>query len=346
MSISWGRRTRRPTACCASSWSSTARVVTRADPVVGYLHRGDEKIAENMTYNQFVPYTDRLDYLAPLANNMAYAIAVETPREAGGAAALPGDPGHHRRAGAHLVAPAWASGAFGIDVGAWTVFLYTFTEREKLYKLFEELTGARFTTSYTRIGGVARDVPDGWLGRVDAFCDQFLPDPRGGAEPAHAQQDLHRPHGGHRRHHQGGRHRLRPHRPQPARLRGAARPAQGPALQRLRAVRVRRARRHQGRLLRPLPRAGARRCASRCASSGRRSRSFPGATGTRRTRRKIFAPPKDKILTSHGGAHPELHAGHRGAADARRARCTSRPRIPRARSASTSSRRAAGCRGG
>jgi NADH-quinone oxidoreductase subunit D len=60
-------------------------------------------------------------------------------------------------------------------VGAWTVFMYTFTEREKLYKLFEELTGARFTTSYSRIGGVARDVPEGWLGRVDAFCVQFLP---------------------------------------------------------------------------------------------------------------------------------------------------------------------------
>jgi NADH-quinone oxidoreductase subunit D len=66
-------------------------------------------------------------------------------------------------------------GAYGIDVGAWTVFLYTFTEREKLYKLFEELTGARFTTSYTRIGGVMRDVPAGWTDRVLKFCDQFLP---------------------------------------------------------------------------------------------------------------------------------------------------------------------------
>jgi NADH-quinone oxidoreductase subunit D len=66
-------------------------------------------------------------------------------------------------------------GAFGLDVGAWTVLLYSLEEREKLYKLFEELTGARFTTSYTRIGGVTRDVPEGWLGRVGAFCDQFLP---------------------------------------------------------------------------------------------------------------------------------------------------------------------------
>jgi len=149
-------------------------VVTKADPVVGYLHRGDEKIAENMTYNQFVPYTDRLDYLAPLANNMAYAIAVERlaklevpPR----CQAIRVITAEMARVSAHLL----GLGAFGIDVGAWTVFLYSFTEREKLYKLFEELTGARFTTSYARIGGVARDVPAGWNQKVVEFCDQFLP---------------------------------------------------------------------------------------------------------------------------------------------------------------------------
>ena len=149
-------------------------VVTKCDPVVGYLHRGDEKIAENMTYNQFVPYTDRLDYLAPLANNMAYAIAVERlaklevpPR----CQAIRVITAEMARISSHLM----GLGAYGIDVGAWTVFLYSFTEREKLYTLFEELTGARFTTSYTRIGGVSRDVPEGWTGRVNAFCDQFLP---------------------------------------------------------------------------------------------------------------------------------------------------------------------------
>ncbi len=149
-------------------------IVTRADPVIGYLHRGDEKIAEAMTYNQFVPYTDRLDYLAPLANNVAYALAVERlarlevpPR----CQAIRVIIAELARISSHLM----GLGAFGIDVGAWTVFLYTFTEREKLYKLFEELTGARFTTSYTRIGGLARDVPEGWTGRVNAFCDQFLP---------------------------------------------------------------------------------------------------------------------------------------------------------------------------
>ena len=149
-------------------------IITKADPVLGYLHRGDEKIAENMTYNQFVPYTDRLDYLAPLANNAAYAIAVErlakleVPERCQAIRVITSE---LARISSHLM----GLGAYGIDVGAWTVFLYSFTEREKLYKLFEELTGARFTTSYSRIGGVARDVPEGWTDRVLSFCDQFLP---------------------------------------------------------------------------------------------------------------------------------------------------------------------------
>ena len=150
-------------------------VITRCEPVLGYLHRGDEKIAENMTYNQFVPYTDRLDYLSPLANNVAYAIAVE--RIAG--IELPERCEAIRvlvcelaRISSHLL----GMGVFGMDAGAWTPFMYTFTEREKLYTLFEELTGARFTTSYTRIGGVARDIPDGWLEKVSKFCEN-LPKP-------------------------------------------------------------------------------------------------------------------------------------------------------------------------
>ena len=149
-------------------------ILTKCDPILGYLHRGDEKIAENMTYNQFVPYTDRLDYLAPLANNMAYAIAVErlakleVPARCQAIRVITAE---MARISSHLM----GLGAFGIDTGAWTVFMYCFTEREKLYRLFEELTGARFTTSYTRIGGVTRDVPEGWLDRTNAFCDQFMP---------------------------------------------------------------------------------------------------------------------------------------------------------------------------
>lgn len=149
-------------------------VLTKCDPVVGYLHRGDEKIAENMTYNQFVPYTDRLDYLAPLANNMAYAIAVEklagleVPARCQAIRVLTAE---MARISAHLM----GLGAFGLDVGAWSVLVHSLNQREHLYKLFEELTGARFTTSYTRIGGVTRDVPEGWLQRVIGFCDQFEP---------------------------------------------------------------------------------------------------------------------------------------------------------------------------
>src|SRR5471032_518126 len=149
-------------------------VITKADPDVGYLHRGDEKIAEHMTYTQFIPYTDRLDYLAPLANNVAYALAVEKlaklempPR----CQAIRVICCELARISSHLL----GLGVFGMDAGAWTIFMYTFTQREKLYTLFEELTGARFTTSYTRIGGVARDMPEGWLGRVNKFCQEVLP---------------------------------------------------------------------------------------------------------------------------------------------------------------------------
>jgi NADH-quinone oxidoreductase subunit D len=149
-------------------------IVTKCDPVVGYLHRGDEKIAENMTYNQFVPYTDRLDYLAPLANNMAYAIAVEklarleVPPRCQAIRVLTAE---MARISSHLM----GLGAFGLDVGAWTVLVLSLNQREFLYKLFEDLTGARFTTSYTRIGGVMRDIPGNWLENVGEFCNQFLP---------------------------------------------------------------------------------------------------------------------------------------------------------------------------
>jgi NADH-quinone oxidoreductase subunit D len=149
-------------------------IITKATPDVGYLHRGDEKIAENMQYNQFVPYTDRLDYLAPLSNNVAYALAVEKllgwelpPR----GKAIRVICCEMARISAHLL----GLGAFAMDVGATTVFLYTFTEREKLYNLIELLTGARFTTSYTRIGGQTRDLPDGFLPALSKFLDEFIP---------------------------------------------------------------------------------------------------------------------------------------------------------------------------
>lgn len=147
-------------------------IITKAIPDVGYLHRGDEKIAENMHYNQFVPYTDRLDYLAPLANNVAYAMAVEKllgwelpPR--GQAIRLICC--ELARISSHLL----GMGVYAMDCGAMTVFLYTFTEREKIYNLCEQLTGARFTTSYTRIGGQTRDLTPEFLAGLRKFLAEL-----------------------------------------------------------------------------------------------------------------------------------------------------------------------------
>ena len=150
-------------------------IITKAIPDIGYLHRGDEKIAENMTYTQFIPYTDRLDYLAPMANNVAYALAVE--KLLGIHDKLPQRCQYLRvicaelaRISSHLL----GVGCFAMDVGAMTVFLLTFTEREKIYNLCESLTGARFTTSYTRIGGVSRDTPPGWCDAVRKFLNEVV----------------------------------------------------------------------------------------------------------------------------------------------------------------------------
>ena len=146
-------------------------VISKADPDVGYLHRGDEKIAENMQYNQFVPYTDRLDYLAPLANNVAYACAVEKlmgwelpPR----GQAVRVICCELARVSAHLL----GVGCYAMDVGAMTVFLYTFTQRETVYNICEQISGARFTTSYTRIGGQTRDISEQTIKEILKFCDE------------------------------------------------------------------------------------------------------------------------------------------------------------------------------
>ncbi|MBP1654712.1 MAG: nuoD [Bacteroidetes bacterium] len=138
-------------------------------PELGYLHRGYEKIAEASTYHEFIPHTDRLDYLAPLSNNVAYALAVEKLL----GIEAPPRAQHIRvlccemaRVASHLV----AVGTMAMDVGALTVLLWTFREREKLMDVFDVLTGARFTTSFTRIGGLAQD----WTPQCTAMLTAFL----------------------------------------------------------------------------------------------------------------------------------------------------------------------------
>lgn len=146
--------------------------ILRAVPDVGYLHRGKEKVGETLGYHRYIPYTDRLDYLAPLANNCSATWAfekvcgIEAPPRAQGIRVVCCE---LARISAHLL----GLGAYAMDVGAMTVFLYTFTERERLYNFFEYLTGARFTTTYTRIGGVSRDADAAWLAEVREFCDGF-----------------------------------------------------------------------------------------------------------------------------------------------------------------------------
>ncbi len=141
-------------------------------PELGYLHRGYEKLAENMSYYEFIPHTDRLDYLSPMANNVAWALAVEK------LAGIEAPPRAQyirmiitelARIASHLV----AIGALAMDVGAMTVFLWTFREREKILDVWDILCGARFTNSYTRIGGVANDAQPEAIAKVKWFIDQY-----------------------------------------------------------------------------------------------------------------------------------------------------------------------------
>jgi NADH-quinone oxidoreductase subunit D len=154
--------------------SLDGETVVNTVPVVGYLHRGYEKLAENMTYHEFIPHTDRLDYLSPLANNVGYVLAVEkllkieaTPR----AQYIRTICCELARVASHCV---WL-GTMAMDVGALTVFLWSFTEREKILDILDILTGVRFTTSYTRIGGLALDMSDECKARLVDFLDQFIP---------------------------------------------------------------------------------------------------------------------------------------------------------------------------
>ncbi len=141
-------------------------------PHLGYLHRGMEKIAEERTYLQFIPYTDRMDYLAPLAANVGFVLAIEklldieVPERCNAIRVICCE---LARIGSHLL---WL-GVHALDLGAATVFFHTFKDREWHYDLVEDLTGARLTTSFTRVGGMLHDVDKKWLGRLREFIDEM-----------------------------------------------------------------------------------------------------------------------------------------------------------------------------
>ncbi len=150
-------------------------IVKKIIPHLGYLHRNFEKHAENTTYNEIIPYCDRLDYIASMNQDLAYALAVE---KLIGLTELPEKVEYMRiltcelnRIASHLV----AVGTFGLDVGAITPFLWAFRDREKILDLLEWLSGARMLYNYIWVGGLAREVPDGWLAKVREFVDYFEP---------------------------------------------------------------------------------------------------------------------------------------------------------------------------
>jgi NADH-quinone oxidoreductase subunit D len=149
-------------------------VVSEVTPHIGYLHRSAEKIGENLTPRQWIPYTDRMDYLAAMNMNLGWSLVIEKLMKY-----EPPEKGRHLRViiaemgriASHLV----GMGAYGLDLGTFSPFLYAFREREKILDLFEEACGARLTYSYLTVGGATADLPPGWLEKCEAFLDQFVP---------------------------------------------------------------------------------------------------------------------------------------------------------------------------
>jgi NADH:ubiquinone oxidoreductase subunit D len=146
--------------------------VVKCTPYVGYLHRGIEKLAENRTYASALPLTDRLDYIASMANNVGYCVAVERlfgiepPERAKYIRTIMAE---MTRISSHIL---WL-GTHALDIGAMTVFLYSFREREWLLDLFEMTCGARLTVSYPRIGGVRNDVTQEFIDSLYRFTEEF-----------------------------------------------------------------------------------------------------------------------------------------------------------------------------
>ena len=174
-SSTWGRSTLPPTACCACCWNWTARTSFPASRTSAFCTPASKKEFEVKNYQQAVTLTDRVDYLAPLSMNLGYCLAVEKLLQL----EIPPQAQWMRvmlteltRLNSHLV---WL-GTHALDIGAMTVFLYCFREREEILKIFEQFSGQRMMTSYFRIGGLALEPPRGWHERVKTV-HRRLPQP-------------------------------------------------------------------------------------------------------------------------------------------------------------------------
>lgn len=150
----------------------SGETIVDAEPVIGYLHRGTEKLAENLQYTQIIPYTDRLDYIAAMLNNYALchtieeAMGIEIPERAEYLRVVIME---LQRIASHLL----FVGTYLLDLGAMSPFLYVFADREEIVELFNEISGARLTYNYMRVGGVKYDTPPGWLEKVSAFVTKM-----------------------------------------------------------------------------------------------------------------------------------------------------------------------------
>src|SRR5512140_2297223 len=146
--------------------------IVAAQPIVGYLHTGMEKQAEYKTYTQSIPQTDRMDYIAPMSNNLAFCLAaekllgIEPPARVQAIRVLLCE---LTRISSHCV---WV-GTHAIDIGALTVFWYAWREREKVLSIYDHVAGARMTSSYFRVGGLSMDIPEGLLDRCQKFVDEM-----------------------------------------------------------------------------------------------------------------------------------------------------------------------------
>jgi len=143
-------------------------MIVESEPVIGYLHRGTEKLAEDLQYTQIIPYTDRLDYIGAMLNNYALCHTIETALDL----EIPERAEYIRvivmelnRIGSHLL----AVGSYLLDLGAMSPFLYVFQERERIVQMLNQISGARLTYNYIRVGGVRLDAPPGWLDEVREF---------------------------------------------------------------------------------------------------------------------------------------------------------------------------------
>src|ERR1700723_1912986 len=149
-------------------------VISEVQPHLGYLHRCAEKVGENVLPIQFIPYTDRMDYLAGMNMNLGYSLAIEKlcgmkiPEKAQVIRVIIAE---LNRIASHLV----GMGAYGLDLGTFSPFLYAFRERERILDLFEEVGGARLTYSDLTVGGATHALPSGWVKRCQEFLDYLKP---------------------------------------------------------------------------------------------------------------------------------------------------------------------------